>query len=116
MKLARGIYPYIYIDEESCPCEKFIFAAESKGTMFHEVKSSPLKEDTRHRARLLVSIDNVRCREKFSDVVLCIGHQQCHTHRLVLATSSGVFDAMLSADMRDKNQGKIDLADSGIRL
>ena len=94
-----------------------IVAAESKDAMFHiKVKSSPLKEDTRHRERLLVSIDNFRCWEKFSDVVLCIGNQQCHAHRLVLAASSSVFEAMLSADMKEKNQGKIDLTDSGIRL
>merc|ERR1712105_109063 len=44
---------------------------------------------------------------EFTDVVLCIGNDKIHCHKMVLAMSSKVFEKMLQSDMKESKEKEI---------
>ena len=70
--------------------------------------------DKCHKENIFVSINAFRRHKAFTDVVVCIAGCEFHAHRLILASSSPVLETMLSADMKEKAEGRINLTDSNI--
>ncbi|XP_057318662.1 speckle-type POZ protein B-like [Microplitis mediator] len=49
--------------------------------------------------------------ETKSDIVIVVGNKKFRAHKLILGTRSPVFDAMLSHDMKEKKENKIEIPD-----
>ena len=77
-------------------------------------RSKPILVDKRHKEHIFLSINTFRQQRAFTDVVVIIEAAKFHAHRLILAGSSPVLQAMLTADMKEKNEGKIYLSESNI--
>lgn len=70
--------------------------------------------DKSHKENIFLSINAFRRHKAFTDVVVYIAEREFHAHRLILASSSPVLETMLSADMKEKAEGRINLTDSSI--
>ena len=68
-----------------------------------------------HKENLFLSINTFRRLKAFTDVIVYVGDCEFHAHRLILASSSPVLETMLSSDMKEKVEGRINLTDSSIR-
>eukprot|EP00794_Sanderia_malayensis_P020312 gene20312-22311_t len=75
---------------------------------------TPHLEDKKHKESIFIAADCFRRQRAFTDVIIVINEDEFPAHRLILAGSSPVLNAMLTADMKEKNEGRINLSDSGI--
>ena len=67
-----------------------------------------------HKENIFLSINAYRRHRAFTDVVVYVAESEFHVHRLILASSSPVLETMLSSDMKEKAEGRINLTDSNI--
>eukprot|EP00112_Aurelia_sp_Birch-Aquarium-sp1_P017927 Seg4208.1 transcript_id=Seg4208.1/GoldUCD/mRNA.D3Y31 product="Kelch-like protein 18" protein_id=Seg4208.1/GoldUCD/D3Y31 len=77
-------------------------------------RSKPILVDKRHKENIFSSINTFRQQGAFTDVLVIVEEAKFHAHRLILAGSSPVLQAMLTADMKEKNEGTIYLSESNI--
>ena len=91
--------------------------AAGLATLDHPTKqyySSQALIEKCHKENIFLSINAFRRHRAFTDVVVHVAESEFHAHRLILASSSPVLETMLSSDMKEKAEGRINLTDSGI--
>jgi hypothetical protein len=76
--------------------------------------SGKMIRDAAFQTEILRNMNAFRMTHSFADATLVVHKRRIPVHRVVLAASSQVFAAMFQVDMREKNEGVVDLTCFGI--
>lgn len=80
---------------------------EESNTQLHTSAS----KDLNNRIKEFDSFEKLLNNNAFSDITLQVSEKEFHVHKVILANRSPVFEAMLNHDMKEKQEGIIQIKD-----
>ncbi|XP_050426400.1 BTB/POZ domain-containing protein 9-like [Adelges cooleyi] len=68
-------------------------------------------DEINHTCFLLSDISNLYLNDSFSDIVLVVGEERLHAHRVILASRSSYFRVLLYGDFYESDKAEVDVSD-----